>query len=295
MANNCLKTQLKTSVQNENLSYFGCVKIKANPGTYNTETLPLIFNSASSVKGLNGANIYINGVNVGDTVDYIANETRTITPQNEGGTYLILNKYKLIFFGSNQGAGLLEYSLDDFSGCVSLNTFTSMNDIIHGDLSGLKNTVITTFTMRKATYVTGSFSSLPATITTLDLQSIDKDFKTSELSHLVNVTMINLSNNDGSLSSGNITDLGTMKQITRMAIGSSSVRGNIEDFVAIQRTGYNARTTCDRIDMPWAGGIGRGLKFKGNEIVSKANTYIHWDATTLYLNQDGTDVDSVDF
>ena len=291
---NCLVTKLKGTVNNDSLPILNAIRIKANAGTYTAGSIALMFNKKSSIDGLNGAELYSGGVSVGTTFPFYVDIANEVSPQNEGGNYVIRNKYNLTHFNSTKGNGLLEYELDEFKELPSITAFTSKNDIVKGDLSSFKNCPLTSFTLNKVSAdVYGDFSELPSTITVLDLSSLNKAYNTSELSHLVNVVTLAVGTND--LLTGPITDFGNMKSITTLNVASTCLAGDIVDFVAIQRGGSNPRTTCDRISMSWAGGVGRGLKFNGTEISASASTYIHWDAQKLYLNQGGTDVAEVSF
>lgn len=110
MVNNCLKTQLKSVVDNDNLQYFGFIRIHYTPVEgYASGHVDMKFDRDTEVFVNNGANIN----NLGDRVTCTANVTRGIYVYSDVPCTLFVPKYRsmnLSFYDN-----LLAIQVDDLA------------------------------------------------------------------------------------------------------------------------------------------------------------------------------------
>lgn len=107
------------------------------------------------------------------------------------------------------------------------------------------------------------------------------------------VEMESLSLHENQIHPGLFSSLG---KLTKLVILSAPVSGSIEDFVTAQREGYVdsegttiKRETCDGISCSWLGRTGQ-VTFNGATITNKASSTLSWTEDTI--TYDGETIDA---
>lgn len=204
MANNCLVTKLKASVNNNELPYVGYIKAKILSTPTNNLDLSVDYNAV-----INDV-IKKNGV---DISSISSNEIRASLSCVQDDVFAIPQKYKATYFSLvfPEGHGLVDAAID-LSYCTSLTKI------------GIKN--ITSFdvwafdsdTLGRLTEVTCMFDSANT-----------KPFTISKLCKFTSLTKLNLFN---AKTTGNIMDLvGACKNMVDLNLMSNqSLEGDLSEF-----------------------------------------------------------------
>lgn len=263
MANNCLVTKLKGSVDAD-LPKLGVLKLEVNNSAtgYRPIGIRIVEGATVTVSSPN-SNIY------SDLQGTVTDNPRIISPSGSntysfftsGAIVEISSKYKLaalIWDGDIKPVEIkdLKYS----EGLVNITGYLTGN---LSDMSQLIN--LTRLETPSATYDT-----------TMLLGNI------SALSTLVNLTYLAIGKRRGI--TGALKDIGSLTHITDLQIGDTVISGSIEEFVAAQRLA--GRTTCGQLNVPYIGTT--AVTFNGGSITAASNSVLSWTASTITL--DGTTI-----
>lgn len=265
MANNCLVTTLKSTVNNSSLEKFGMFSVSFKQETSPTQDSRFIriVSTEKNTISCEGGLLYntYGGTPIGDSYTF-----RDADWSEEYGGY------QFVGYISNNECKLYipKYTFKYYS----FNAL-AVKDI---DILKFKYTLVTSFT---GAFLTGNISDLPDNAIYLYINGNTKAVgKLSDLSSKTLITSINLGNT--SITPSPLYSIGTLTALTTIA--GIIATGSIEDFVAAQRT--NGRTTCEGINCQW---IGEGsITFNGAAIANKASATLSWDASTI--TYDGTTI-----
>ena len=254
---NCLKTQLKSVVDNDNLNKLGIAKIKViqvETPSQDTQYLKLRFKEPGTLKstGVGMKTAYDSGtVNYelpllynASTQDYV----RTIWVTNDTGTIEIS-----------------KYSLSELQSAKVFNKLIEFEDVRYSHLTQI------------ITCYTGNISYIPETVTLINLNGnmyVSGDL--SSISKCIGMTSINIGLADGIV--GNIASLGTLVNLTNFQ-ASANCYGTVESFVDAQR--QNGRTTCDSISVPYLGS--NKVTFNSQSCPNTSDLILSWTADTITL------------
>jgi len=254
MANDCLVTKLKKSVNNSDLMKLGVITMQVSaidPFNANNN-IKLRYKDESGKAITDGMFMNSQGVPTGTSKDVNANtDTYLILDVNQCNVD-IYNKYAV----KELSCGARFYlDLKMLSYC---NELTYLEANLTGTLEQL-----------------ASLSSIETILTHNDSNLIGN---ISAIKDLSSITVLKITGITGVY--GNIADLGKLTSLTRLAIGDTRISGSVEDFVAAQR--LNGRTTCEGILVPYLG-TNTGITFNGAAAPKASNQTLSWTASEITI------------
>lgn len=276
MANNCLKTQLKSIVNNNSLSYLGVVRVyvKEVTGLSTYPSFELTTTEETELSIVGGNFITGSGVIIGTTIT--VNGNTTIVVSNNNAT-IFIPKYAIKVITMNAAS---ESFIVDINDCSYLGSNTSELKTIsvnaNGNISALKNVNLSNFS------IFSSHSEVEGDISELNIDTgIDIDGNSNIRGKLAKIpaSVINIRNTGVQVDLDTITDetpffiqcsnSGAYGAITKAMNQSNSVlyftncfgvNGTLES--AIERAwGLGRRSTDCNIDL-----IGTSVTLNNNSI-----------------------------
>ena len=206
---NCLETQLKERVNNDNLILFKAAKfITAAKTIGSSDKIEINNNNACIVKAMNGSFSTSVGGAQETSKNYDASQNITLYGSPSGSTLNITEKYGLNIFRCSAST-VMSVDLDEFKYCTSLTDFRVNN--ANGSISAVSNLT---------------------SLTRLELGGANLNGNLSSLSSLTNLTILQLGPMAVCYVTGNIASLGNLTKLTRLSVRSREIEGNIESLVA---------------------------------------------------------------
>lgn len=265
MANDCLVTKLKGSVNNETLPKFDMITFHVN-NPENINEIFTYFKYADSTEATKG----LYEVGSGVTADFITSQTY---PRWFGEGYVrVKDKYNI--------TGIIidkKYQNDKITPCVDIN----ISQLSYNNLETLSATP-------QALHITNlkDLQTLKSTLKVINLfernilvHQLSGDI--SDLAKFVNLEKLSLSYISNKVH-------GTMKQVATLfpklnSLGDLTdtkwLTGSIEDFVTVRRSqGVNVGSVYTN----W--GVSTDITFNGEKLKGQDNTPFSWTATTITYN-----------
>lgn len=260
----CLVTKLKGTVNDDSLNRLGCIKLKghslSNERITNT-FFKMIYDTESTFYKNKGTLIATTSTDVNSPI-----VTGTIFAGHfgQGDFNVDFEKYNLIEIELHQLNDDIDEFInwDDFSYCKKLKKIYITH--IKLDLSELnKYSKLTSINFGDSTSrwegITGNISSLKNNTLLTEIN----------LNRCINVV-------------GELSQLGTLTQLSNLFISTTSITGTVEDFVEAQR---NAGRTEGSIEVPYIGSC-VGVSFNGRSIENKSDSVLTWTSTSITLNNE---------
>lgn len=253
MSANCLKTQLKSVVENDELNILGVLKLHItavdNP-TGDTQYIMIKSSAPDKIKFVGGV-FYSSygGTSLGDEV--------TLTSDGAGN-------YQFIGYYSNN------------NGYIALPKYTilSVNGGKVNKKIYLKDVDFTNITEFDGMYE-GTLFQIPITATYINYSNTNRiSGRIGDIPRAINLTDLRISGSEQNLpnvEADDIARLGKQTAVTTLAVPDNTY-GTIEAFVAAQRA--NGRTSCNDISMPWIGAT--KVTFNDQKITAKQDNHLSW-------------------
>lgn len=283
---NCFITKLKGVVTDTHLAKMNELVLRT---TSSESKIDVDGAKYVTVKDMDGANVLTTDKSTyRNTISY--DQIRSCC--NSANRYIsISDKFDLTYLGLNSvelDTNKLRYmsilnaiAFNNVSGCVNLNDFAQMQEIMSSisfaympnfifDLNEISRfTNLSAFSAFKIKSVTGNISSLPKTLTSLKIQSPSVNGTTTELALFTALTSIDISSSNVT---GSIADLGSLS-LTYLSAANTSVTGSIEEYVK-KRRGHDA-TGEMKIS------VSSKVTFKGKSISTIAEKQLSWTSSTI--------------
>ena len=260
MANNCLVTKLKATVDNSNLEKLGVLDI------FGTGNADIGFRGSSpiTVKCVSGTMYSDSARTQAITEKVIPVSVNTFYVYIVNGTHIeVSSKYNITFFYATPATEKMNTEDFKYSTGIARLTVPQIKGKL-SDLSGLTS------------------------CTTLELVGSSAPYNTelegyiSDIAGLTALTKINLMRADHVR--GSFESLGKCIALTEIKIAETHIAGTVEAFVARQRGA--GRTTASNIAISLA-----DTTFNGSPVTHN-NTTLSWTATTITFN--GVTIDNSD-
>lgn len=259
MANNCLITKLKASVNNDSLDKLGMFSVffkQEESPTQNSRYLLVVSTEKNTMESMGGL-FYktYGGTSLGKSYTFVDSDWS----EQYGG-------YVFSGYVSNTACRV------DISKYTLKRVQVTADGVYDIDLSKFKYTQVQYFS---GSYLSGSVADLPDNTTYVNFNGNLKIKGTlADFSRLTSITYLDVANS--SIEPSLISSLGPLKALTTMQIIAN---GSIESFVEAQRDGKDGRTTCDGITCAYLGA--GNITFRGEQIVNKASATLTWTASTI--------------
>lgn len=260
MANNCLVTKLKATVDNSNLKKLGVLDI------YGTGNADIGFKGSSpiTVKCVSGTMYSDSGRTQAITEKVIPVSTNSSYVYIVNGTHIeVSSKYDITFFYATPTTEMI--NTEDFKYSTGITRLTVPQ--IKGNLSNLSG-------LTSCTALELVSSSAP--------YNFALEGTAADIAGLTALTKINLVRAQHVI--GSFESLGKCIALTDIKLAESNIAGTVEAFVARQRGA--GRTTASNIAISLA-----NTTFNGSS-VTHGNTTLSWTATTITFN--GVTIDNSD-
>lgn len=253
--NNCLKTQLKAAVNNNNLPKLGELIFKVNvPSNATTANSKIVVVNGKSCKVYvpAGKNLYdSSGNSLGSEVTIAANTLQTICLLDTGEyNVYVTEKYSLKNLSLNNYSNMNKFSFDinelKYSG--NLDTFGSVENS-YGDISSLSASKSTLTAFRVSNY-------------TIKTEGIT--FTLAQIAEFTKLKYVAISQNKNAY--GDIAVLSALSELLNIELGNTNISGSIDDIANAQKSSRSNGST---------------IVIKGNGII------------TYKSNGDGTGTDTV--
>ena len=256
MSNNCLHTQLKSAIENDNLPVLGMIKLKVKVDS--SSRLPRL--------ALYGANDLLDVVLLDDGVTFTSATSPSIMVDSKHGKVSKTYGGNLYLSGASEGDWInVGYSPKYDVTNIGIDS----NGINLADLS----------------YITGLVVLTP--LATADSTSRGK---LEDLSLCTALTSINITN---AYISGDISALGGLTSLVTLGLNSNgrvNCSGNFADFVSAQKS--NGRSSCDGLALYSPTGLGIGFGNKPKIMAGQAgeNATMKWSGSKISLQWDTSKV-----
>lgn len=270
MSTNCLKTQLKSVVENDELNILGVLKLHItavdNP-TGDTQYVQFKGTAAAKIKFVGGTfSTSYGGASVGDEI--------TLAPDGTGG-------YAWAGYHSNNNGEiqLPKYTITTIWG-QAINHLIYLRDVDYSQITAIR------------ALFEGDFSEIPSSATYIEYVNTDRiSGNVNNMLALENLKDLRL---NGSLPNVpavfDLVSFGKQIALTNIALRESTT-GSIEDFVRAQCA--HGRTSCNSLTMPWIGST--HVTFNNASITPAATNTLSWalnssDNTKIDVTFNGTTI-----
>lgn len=266
----CLKTQLKETVQNDNLDVFGQVKIFVEQGNLQNPTIYIASAKTSTIVCTD--TLLLSGRS---NMSLNANQVYQLSVRGNG--YLIIkDKYAistLMFYNTSENV--------DLTKCTYMESLRSLTLLkTGGDIVNLLNTNNITSLILNASGVTGNLADVNTekikNITHLELNSPNV---ICNVSAFVGGNLVNFSFNNCKNITGDISLLPNKEQHSEIKFYSSGISGALEDYVSSAISSGKTSAT----DFVMTGAIVQltfgGRKQPTSGLQYPAPNYVSWDGT----------------
>ena len=280
---NCLKTQLKEVVQNDNLTKLGTIKLHVTPKTI-TDTLQ----QRLTVRAINGTiDVILPGpYYFGDTVADISTNTDTQysssgaapTKYFKNAEYPIVidPKYNLRWIkNGREENSIISVNINDLKYCTSLEQLQLDGSDSWGDIAALSSITSLAYLSIASTQITGNIASLSGL--NLDQLLINTQGISGNISALANMTNLTTLS-FGQYITGDIASLGKCTKLTTAFLGNTTIGGTVESFVNGQCTAAQNPRTATQTPL-YINSLLLKATFGGRNFIDNVS-YLSWESAT---------------
>ena len=280
---NCLITQLKGVVQNDNLTKLGTIKLHVTPKTITNELQQRL-----TVRAINGTiDVILPGpYYFGDTVADISTNTDTQysssgsapTKYFKNAEYSIVidPKYNLRWLKiANVANSIISVDIADLKYCTSLEELQLDGSDSRGDIAALSSITNLNELSIGDTQITGDISSLSGLnleVLLINTQGISGNI--SALANMTNLTTLSL----GQYITGDIASLGKCTKLETAYLGNTTIGGTVESFVNGQCTAAQNPRTATQTPLHIDALLLKAT-FGGNNY-NESVSYLSWESAT---------------
>ena len=274
---NCLKTQLKEEIINDNLPIFETLKLKVSSKTItDARQQKLSIKAAVDVQiTANGGGYF--GIGSADNIETQHYTTYTIPAntssatdlffKNGNYTVVIKSKYSLYSIDNAERAdSTVSFNLDEVSCITGLTSLSVEGSDCSGNLKQLsKLTALTRLSIGK-TAISGDIKDLNGLISLTNLYCPNCNNlygNLGDISGLENLQVISFSN---TYLEGTTASLGALKRLTTAYVNQSSLSGTVEEYVntQINVAGISSRDASHSV---FISGLLKWASFGGNNYI----------------------------